>query len=77
MTTARCCWPTGFATSNKDRFGAESLERPALVRTDDGWRLFYEAPLPDGSHELRSELVPAQGPRATRRRARATRDASP
>ena len=27
------------AELDKDRFGAESLERPALVRVDGGWRL--------------------------------------
>ena len=27
---------------DKDRFGAESLERPALVRTDAGWRIYVE-----------------------------------
>ena len=35
----------------KDRFGAESLERPALVPTPDGrWRLYVSCATPDSKH---------------------------
>ena len=34
----------------KERFGAESLERPALVRTDDGWRLYVCCATPGAKH---------------------------
>jgi hypothetical protein len=35
---------------DKDRFGAESLERPALVRTDAGWRLYVCCATPHSKH---------------------------
>src|SRR3954453_14782272 len=43
--------PTTVATLDKDRFGAESLERPALVRTPDGrWRLYVCCATPGAKH---------------------------
>jgi len=42
---------TTVATLDKDRFGAMSLERPALVRTDAGrWRLYLSAATPGSKH---------------------------
>ena len=39
------------ATLGKDRFGAESLERPALVRLADGrWRLYVCCATPGSKH---------------------------
>jgi hypothetical protein len=43
--------PTTVATLSKDRFGAESLERPALVPTPDGrWRLYVCCATPGSKH---------------------------
>ena len=43
----------------KDRFGAESLERPALVRTPEGrWRLYVSAATP-GTKHWRVDLLEA------------------
>jgi hypothetical protein len=41
---------TTVAVLDKARFGAESLERPALVRTDAGWRIYVCAATPGSKH---------------------------
>ena len=38
------------ATLSRERFGAESLERPALARTADGWRLYVCCATPGSKH---------------------------
>jgi len=38
------------AELDKERFGAESLERPALVRLGDGWRLYLSCATPGSKH---------------------------
>jgi hypothetical protein len=38
------------ATLDKGRFGAESLERPALARIDGGWRLYVCCATPGSKH---------------------------
>jgi hypothetical protein len=60
------------AVVTKDRFGAESLERPALVRTPAGrWRLYVSCATPGSKHwwvdVLESDTVAglADGPRRT------------
>ena len=53
---------TVVAEVGKDRFGAESLERPALVRTAEGrWRLYVSAATP-GTKHWRVELLEADSP---------------
>lgn len=53
---------TTVAEVGKDRFGAESLERPCLVHTpDDRWRLYVSAATP-GTKHWRVELLEADTP---------------
>lgn len=53
---------TTVAQVTKDRFGAESLERPALVRTPEGrWRLYVSAATP-GTKHWRVDLLEADDP---------------
>ena len=40
----------GDVRLTKDRFGAESLERPALVHTGDAWRLSLSCATPGSKH---------------------------
>jgi hypothetical protein len=48
----------------KERFGAESLERPALARTPDGrWRLYVSAATPNSKH-WRIDVLEAATPEA-------------
>ena len=50
---------------DKDRFGAESLERPAIVRTEAGrWRLYVSCATP-GSKHWRIDAVEADDPAGT------------
>jgi hypothetical protein len=50
------------AEVTKDQFGAESLERPALVRTADGrWRLYVSVATP-GTKHWRVDLIEAATP---------------
>jgi hypothetical protein len=50
------------ATIDKDRFGGESLERPALAVTDDGtWRLYVSVATP-GTKHWRVDLLEAPTP---------------
>lgn len=50
-----------IAKLDKERFGAESLERPAIVRIDRGWRLFVSCATPDTKH-WRIDAVDAADP---------------
>ena len=53
---------TVVAEVGKELFGAESLERPALVRTPDGrWRLYVSAATP-GTKHWRVDLLEASTP---------------
>lgn len=55
---------TTVAEVGKDRFAAESLERPALIRTPEGrWRLYVSAATP-GTKHWRVELLEADDPAA-------------
>lgn len=48
---------TGFAATGEARFDARYLD--VLPVPGGGYRLYYEARLPDESHELRTEAVPS------------------
>jgi hypothetical protein len=54
---------TTVATIDKERFGAQSMERPALVRTDDGrWRLYVCPASPAPSKHWWIDVLEADDP---------------
>jgi hypothetical protein len=53
------------ATGDGPVSNARYLEVVELPAPRGGYRLYYEAPLPDGSHELRTELVSSAAATAT------------
>jgi hypothetical protein len=55
------CAGETLAVLEKERFGAESLERPALVRLDAGWRLYMSCATP-GSKHWRIDVLEAAAP---------------
>ncbi len=53
-----------IATLERDPFGAESLERPALVRRPDGgWRLYVSCATPDARERSRPGQARCTEPR--------------
>ncbi|HET7466865.1 MAG TPA: hypothetical protein VFL29_09365 [Candidatus Dormibacteraeota bacterium] len=52
---------TTIATLDKESFGAESLERPALVHTGGGWRLYISCATP-GTKHWRIDVLESRDP---------------
>lgn len=52
---------TAVCTLEKERFGAESLERPALVHNGDGWRIYMSCATP-GTKHWRIDALDARDP---------------
>ena len=54
---ARLAGPDGRLVPEGDDPAADVRYLDVLPLPGGGYRLWYEAPLPDGSHELRTELI--------------------
>ena len=54
---ARLAGPDGTLVPEKDGPVADVRYLDVVPLPEGGYRLWYEAPLPDGSHELRTELI--------------------
>ena len=52
---------TTLGTLEKERFGAASLERPALVHTGEGWRIYMSCATP-GTKHWRIDALDARDP---------------